>query len=151
MGDSGQLHQVLLNLIANSRHALLEQQGPGTIFFHTRLSDSGRVLLEVSDSEPGIPEALRHRVFDPFFATKPEGVGTGLGLSIVAGLIRRHGGQIRLQAPRTRGATFLIDFPATANPQPILLPELPSALSTPPALARGERVLVVEDEQQSRS
>lgn len=150
LGDSGQLQQVLVNLIANSRHALLEQQSPRSISFRTRLADSGRVLLEVSDSGPGIPEALRHRVFDPFFTTKPEGVGTGLGLSIVAGLIRQHGGQIRLQAPQTRGATFLIDFPATAGsetgPEPMLVPESPAAFVAPPALALGMRVLVVEDE-----
>lgn len=146
LGDSGQLHQVLENLIANSRHALLEERSAGTITFSTRFSDSGRVLLEVSDTGPGIPEALRHRVFDPFFTTKPEGVGTGLGLSIVAGLVRQHGGKIRLQAPITRGATFLIDFPAAGELQPQLQPDLPSALSGPPAVERGERVLVVEDE-----
>jgi PAS domain S-box-containing protein len=146
LGDTGQLQQVLLNLIANSRHALLEQQGPGTISFHTRVSESGRVLLEVSDSGPGIPEALRHRVFDPFFTTKPEGVGTGLGLSIVVGLIRQHGGQIRLQAPRNRGATFLIDFPPTADTQPIFPPAFPSVPVSQPVLANGQRVLVVEDE-----
>jgi len=146
-GDAGQLQQILMNLIANSRHAILEQQRPGSIVFRTRRSDSGRVVLEVSDSGPGIPEALRHRIFDPFFTTKAAGVGTGLGLSIVAGLVRQHGGLIRLQALADRGATFLLEFPSTSAEAPLLLPPaLPAALSATQPVARGARALVVEDE-----
>jgi signal transduction histidine kinase/ActR/RegA family two-component response regulator len=147
LGDTGQLQQVLENLIANSRHALLELQRPGTISFRTRLADSGRILLEVSDSGPGIPEALRHRIFDPFFTTKPAGIGNGLGLSIVAGLVRHHGGHIYLNNAVTAGASFLMDFPAVAPEAPALLSELPPALTVAHARPRGGRVLVVEDEQ----
>lgn len=145
-GDAGQLQQVLVNLIENSRHALLEQHRAGTISFQTSTSDSGRVLLQVSDTGPGIPEALRNRVFDPFFTTKPSGLGTGLGLSIVAGLVRQHGGHIRLAQRPGSGATFVMDFPAAAAEGPQLLPSLPAAISSAPPAAHGETVLIVEDE-----
>lgn len=146
-GDAGQLQQILMNLIANSRHAILEQQRPGSIAFRTRLSEAGRVVVELSDTGPGIPEALRHRIFDPFFTTKAAGVGTGLGLSIVAGLVRLHGGHIRLQALAQRGATFLLEFPSASADVPLPLPPaLPAALSATRPVARGARALVVEDE-----
>ena len=146
LGDSGQLQQILMNLLSNSRHAILAQRRPGSIVFRTRRSAEGRVLLEVSDSGPGIPEALRHRIFDPFFTTKAEGVGTGLGLSIVAGLVRQHGGRIRLRPPGEPGASFLLDFPGAPADTPLLLPALPAALSETTPIAGGERALVVEDE-----
>lgn len=146
-GDAGQLQQVLVNLIANSRHALMELQLPGVISIRTGLSASGRVLLEVSDTGPGIPEALRHRIFDPFFTTKPSGAGTGLGLPIVADLVRKHGGHIRQDQAGGKGTTFVMDFPAALAREATPLSELAPALSAPYGAASGERVLIVEDEQ----
>ena len=112
----------------------------------TRIADSGRVILEVSDSGPGISEADRHRIFDPFFTTKPAGIGTGLGLSIVTGLVRQNGGNIKEQSAAGQGATFSIDLPAADALLAVHKPDLPPALSSLPAVPSGRRVLVVEDE-----
>jgi len=148
VGDSGQLQQILMNLISNSRHALMEQNGAGIIFVRTRRDESGRVLLEVADTGPGIPEAHRHRIFDPFFTTKPAGIGTGLGLPIVMGLVHQNDGNIEVRSLPGEGATFTIDFPPASPEMPFHAPEFPAALSTLPAApaAASGLVLVVEDE-----
>ena len=147
-GDSGQLQQILMNLISNSRHALLEQKGGGTISVRTGRNNSGRVLLEVSDNGPGIPEAYRHRIFDPFFTTKPAGIGTGLGLPIVMGLVHQNDGNIVVHSPPGQGTTFTIDFPQATVELPIRALDLPAALSAVPSAPSvpGGPVLVVEDE-----
>ena len=116
-GDAGQLQQVLINLLSNARHALEEQSHGGVIRLRTRRSSGRRVLLEVEDTGPGIPQAIQARIFDPFFTTKPAGVGTGLGLSIVLSVVREHGGSIRLQSPPKGGALFQIEIPAATERQ----------------------------------
>lgn len=116
-GDAGQLQQVLINLLSNARHALEEQSRGGVIRLRTRKGNDRRVLLEVEDNGPGIPQAIQARIFDPFFTTKPAGVGTGLGLSIVLSVVREHGGQIRLQTPPQGGALFQIELPAATERQ----------------------------------
>ena len=114
-GDPGQLQQVLLNLLANARQAIEESQKGGKIRVRSKWTPEGRVLLEVSDDGPGIPEAVLARIFDPFFTTKPEGVGTGLGLTIVLGIVREHGGQVHVTSPPGGGAIFRIELTAAAN------------------------------------
>jgi signal transduction histidine kinase/ActR/RegA family two-component response regulator len=116
-GDAGQLQQVLINLLTNARHAAEEQGHGGVICLRTRRSSGRRVLLEVEDNGPGIPQAIQARIFDPFFTTKPAGVGTGLGLSIVLSVVREHGGSVRLQSPPKGGALFQIEIPAASERQ----------------------------------
>jgi signal transduction histidine kinase/FixJ family two-component response regulator len=116
-GDGGQLQQVLINLLSNARHALEEQSHGGVIRLRTRRASDRRLLLEVEDNGPGIPQAIQARIFDPFFTTKPAGVGTGLGLSIVLSVVREHGGQVRLQSPPQGGALFQIELPAATERQ----------------------------------
>ncbi len=111
IGDAGQLQQVLMNLIGNSRQAI-EQRGKGGRIRISTLHSAGQVQLEISDDGPGIPPAIASRIFDPFFTTKPAGIGTGLGLAIVLGIVREHGGQVRVSSPPGRGATFVLEFPA---------------------------------------
>ena len=170
--DSGQLQQVLMNLIGNARQAIQERGSGGTIRLRTARSDAGRVLLEVSDDGPGIPETILARIFDPFFTTKPAGIGTGLGLSIVLSVVREHGGRVSVSNRPEGGVVFSIELPVAPAEtveigRPSALPgekimlaqdstgaALPEDLSTPaapaPAVARrdrtGTRVLVVEDE-----
>jgi len=164
-GDAGQLQQVLVNLIGNARQAIEEQGKGGTIRVKTKRIAEKRVLLEVSDDGPGIPQAIQARIFDPFFTTKPAGVGTGLGLAIVLGIVREHGGRLHLTSNLGQGTAFSIELPAMAAPEmPLpatggavpdrprleLLPA-PELLETVHAGAvlgswAGTRVLVLEDE-----
>jgi len=164
-GDPGQLQQVLMNLIGNSRHAIEAQGKGGIIRVKTRRIAEKRVLLEVRDDGPGIPQAIQARIFDPFFTTKPAGVGTGLGLAIVLGIVREHGGKLHLTSKPGQNTVFSIEFPAAAGPEMPLpaigetsvnrarLPILPAPepLETVHAGATlaawaGTRVLVLEDE-----
>lgn len=164
-GDPGQLQQVLMNLIGNSRHAIEGQGKGGTIRVTTRRIAEKRVLLEVSDDGPGIPQAIQARIFDPFFTTKPAGVGTGLGLAIVLGIVREHGGKLYLTSKPGENTVFSIEFPVAAAvemPLPAIgesstgrarfqaLPA-PESPETAPAAGTlttwaGARVLVLEDE-----
>ena len=164
-GDAGQLQQVLMNLIGNARHAIKEQGKGGTIRVKTKRIAEKRVLLEVADDGPGIPQAIQARIFDPFFTTKPAGVGTGLGLAIVLGIVREHGGRLHLTSNIGQGTVFSIEFPAIATVE-MLLPATGIAASPRPRLESlpaagshetaqggttlsawaGARVLVLEDE-----
>ena len=90
---AGELNQVWTNLIDNAIDAM---DGRGTLMVRTR-RDGDRVLVEIGDSGPGIPEAIRGRIFEPFFSTKPVGRGTGLGLDICWRIIvQRHSGDLRV-------------------------------------------------------
>ena len=140
-GDGGQLQQVLINLLSNARHALEEQGNGGVIGLRTRRLNDRRVLLEVEDNGPGIPQAIQARIFDPFFTTKPAGVGTGLGLSIVLSVVREHGGQVRLQSPPQGGALFQIELPiATERQQEEARHAPPGELETRSRERRGSLV-----------
>jgi len=139
-GDAGQLQQVLMNLIGNARHAIEEQGKGGTIRVKTRRVAEQRVLLEVSDDGPGIPQAIQARIFDPFFTTKPAGVGTGLGLAIVLGIVREHGGRLHLTSNLGQGSAFSIEFPAVAT---VEMP-LPATGGAPPVRPRLEPLLAPE-------
>jgi signal transduction histidine kinase len=109
--DTGQLKQVLLNLILNGIHAM---PGSGTLTLSASLTEGqvpgGPALrLSVSDTGAGIPAAQRSRIFDPFFTTKDE--GTGLGLAIVHAIVEAHQGRIDVESSEGRGTTFTIVFP----------------------------------------
>jgi two-component system, cell cycle sensor histidine kinase and response regulator CckA len=116
--DPVQMEQVLLNLVANARDAQPDG-GRVHITVDTCVRDADRqgvaviptrmVRLCVRDDGPGIPPALRERVFDPFFSTKPD--GTGLGLSTVHGIVRQSGGDIRLGGSPGEGLVVEILFP----------------------------------------
>ena len=114
-GDAGQLQQVLMNLIGNARQAIVQEGRSGTIKLRTTRSGQRRVVLEVRDDGPGIPQAILPRIFDPFFTTKAPDVGTGLGLAIVLSVVREHGGHINVSSPPGSGARFSIEFPVAAE------------------------------------
>ena len=107
-----ELQQVVLNLVNNSIDAI--GQGGGTVTVRTR-REAQVVLLEVSDTGQGIPEAYLNRIFDPFFTTKPVGQGTGLGLSICHGIISKLGGDISVFSEVGQGSTFIMSLPASAD------------------------------------
>lgn len=105
---SGELHQVVLNLLVNAVHA---SPAGGTVTVSLSRDESG-LGIAVEDEGPGIAAEHRERIFDPFFTTKSPGLGTGLGLSVSYGIVQRHGGRIEVE-PRAGGGTrFVVRLPA---------------------------------------
>lgn len=122
-GDNNQLMQVFFNIINNGLDAMNE--GGGGVLTIRTLRDRSNVVILFSDTGPGIREP--HRVFDPFYTTKPVGKGTGLGLSICYGIVQEHGGKIFCYNGQHGGAVFRVEFPAVLA----ALPSLPARGTTP--------------------
>jgi two-component system cell cycle sensor histidine kinase/response regulator CckA len=153
-GDPSQIRQVLLNLVGNAREALGERGGTITMTGSVVRLD-GRpdpddvvatnagmyVMLEVADDGPGIDRDARRRVFEPFFTTKSS--GSGLGLASVVGIVRAHGGGLRLVSSPGRGARFQVMLPSTTTPvaQEVVGIAAPLVPATAP-----RTVLVIDDE-----
>jgi len=118
MCHSGELGQVILNLIVNAAHAIAESragQGElGRIEVRSRYdAQLSRVEIRISDDGPGVPDHLKSRIFDPFFTTKAVGKGTGQGLAIASSVIAdKHGGTLWLDESVSQGASFVISIPA---------------------------------------
>jgi two-component system, NtrC family, sensor kinase len=113
LGDSNQLLQVCVHITNNAFHAMAERGGMLTA--RTYLQDSRTVVLEFSDSGPGIQDP--DRVFDPFYTTRPVGQGAGLGLSVCYGIVQEHHGKITCLNRAEGGATFRIELPAAVEAQ----------------------------------
>jgi two-component system NtrC family sensor kinase len=115
--DAHELQQVFLNLITNAEHAMAGHAGPRRLLVRTGASaDRAVVRAEVADTGPGLAPGEAARVFEPFYTTKPRGEGTGLGLAVSAGIVREHGGTMRVESAPGAGATFVVELPA-AGPQ----------------------------------
>ena len=123
-GDNNQLMQVFFNIVNNGLDAMGDNSG-GVLTIKT-LRDRGSVVILFSDTGPGIKEP--HRVFDPFYTTKPVGKGTGLGLSICYGIVQEHGGKILCYNGQAGGAVFRVELPA-------VLAVLPSKSAVPSSAA----------------
>jgi two-component system NtrC family sensor kinase len=110
--DPTQLQQVFLNIIENALDAIGKV---GTITVKTSHSTTGsrEVVIEISDTGPGIPKELLAKIFDPFFTTKSLGEGTGLGLSISHSTVEKLGGRITVTSENGVGTTFRISLPAS--------------------------------------
>lgn len=106
--DFNQLQQVFLNILNNAMDAIHETGESGDIWIRTEAA-SANLRVEFTDSGPGVQHP--HRIFDPFYTTKPVGKGTGLGLSICYGIVKEHGGEIEAHNSPPRGATFVINLP----------------------------------------
>ncbi len=112
-GDAGQLQQVFTNLIINAMHASPQES---VIKIATRFSQSvgefaGAIEIIVSDKGSGISTENIKKIFEPFFTTKQVGKGTGLGLSVSYGIIKEHGGEIRVDSTVDEGSTFTVILP----------------------------------------
>jgi two-component system NtrC family sensor kinase len=134
---------VVVNLISNAHQAMRLTPSPRRLTLTTRVSPrSGRVVLEVADTGPGVPPEIQSRIFEPFFTTKALGQGTGLGLSLCYGIVAAHRGSIVVETEPGHGAVFRVELPVKA----------PSAVAPEARVAEvlpvlpGKRILVVDDE-----
>jgi PAS domain S-box-containing protein len=159
LGDVTQFHQVLLNLCINARDAMPEG---GTLTLEAENMELDTVYADaimeakpghyvvwrVMDTGTGIPPEILDRIFDPFFTTKGPGKGTGLGLSTLIGIVKSHGGFVRVYSVPGKGSTFAVYLPTAAS----------GADNTPlptetdmPYRGHGETILVVDDETAVRT
>lgn len=156
MADVGQIEQVIMNLSVNAADAMPEG---GRLTIQAHRVSSGQayptnhpceradeyVKLTITDTGCGMDEATREKIFEPFFSTKGEG-GTGLGLSTVYGIVKQHGGKIRVDSAPEMGTTFTIYLPVPDT----LRAEEKRSTEPPRRLEGSETILVVEDNNQMR-
>ena len=154
-GDATQLHQILLNLCLNARDAM-PHGGTLSIVAENLFIDENYaqmnldartgsyLVITVSDTGTGIPAEILDRIFEPFFTTKDVGQGTGLGLSTVIGIIKSHGGFVKVYSEVGKGTQFKVFLPAVGaiETQQLEDVELPQG--------QGELILVVDDESAIR-
>jgi signal transduction histidine kinase len=126
-GDGNQLMQVFFNMISNAVDAMEAAQG-GVLTIKT-LRDRAYVVVLFLDTGPGLKEP--HRVFDPFYTTKPVGKGTGLGLSICFGIVQEHAGRIHCYNRQEGGAAFRVELPAVLAALPTKELQLATTVPNP--------------------
>jgi len=142
--DAGQMGQVLTNLALNARDAMA---GGGQLSIRTG-EGGGEVFVEVCDTGAGMDSEVYEHMFEPFFTTKTGGEGTGLGLAVVHGIVTAHGGRMEVETESGKGACFRMWLPrglgaaSETDGSTRHSNEVPSG--------RGERTLVVEDEDGAR-
>jgi PAS domain S-box-containing protein len=112
VGDYFQLQQVFLNIVINAEYFMVEAHRQGTLTVVSELAGN-KVRIDFIDDGPGISRENLGHVFDPFFTTKEVGKGTGLGLSICHGIVTEHGGRISVESQLGKGATFVVELPAS--------------------------------------
>jgi signal transduction histidine kinase/ActR/RegA family two-component response regulator len=154
LADSGQVHQVLLNLGTNAAHAMAERGGVLEVRLEPVALDAGAptippelragryARLSVRDTGSGMDRATLERIFEPFYTTKAPGQGTGLGLSVVHGIMKSHGAAITVDSQVGVGTTFHLHFPAAEAAV--------AEDAERPARERhghGEHILFVDDEE----
>ena len=113
MASTNQMRQVMLNLIKNAKEAMPKG---GNLFIRTGKEDN-RVLIHIQDTGMGIPEEIRDKIFEAFFTTKQKVKGVGLGLSVCYGIIKDHGGEIKVESEEGKGTTFVISLPIESKPR----------------------------------
>jgi ABC-type amino acid transport substrate-binding protein/signal transduction histidine kinase/ActR/RegA family two-component response regulator len=123
IGNPTQIHQLLMNLCTNARHAMRERGGiltvsvdevrypDGTALEGHPMESGTYIRLRVGDTGQGIQESIKSRILEPYFTTKAPDEGTGLGLSVVHGIVKKHGGHLTFSSEVNKGTTFQILFP----------------------------------------
>jgi signal transduction histidine kinase len=107
MASTNQMRQVMLNIIKNAKEAMPKG---GTLTVRTSREDN-KVLISIRDTGIGIPKEIRDKIFEAFFTTKQKVKGVGLGLSVCYGIIKDHGGEIKVESEEEKGTTFTISLP----------------------------------------
>jgi PAS domain S-box-containing protein len=107
MASTNQMRQVMLNILKNAKEAMPKG---GTLFVKTSKEDN-KVLIYIQDTGIGIPEEIKDKIFEAFFTTKQKVKGVGLGLSVCYGIIKDHGGEIKVESEVGKGTTFTIRLP----------------------------------------
>jgi PAS domain S-box-containing protein len=153
LANANQVHQVLMNLAVNGWHALKSQPGRLQVKLENvtvdaayaaskpRLRSGTYARLSVSDTGCGMDPSTLRRIFEPFFTTKPLGEGTGLGLAVVHGIMETHDGAVTVHSQPGEGTVFRLYFPEHVGDTAAGPGE-----TGPTPRGRGERVLVVDDE-----
>lgn len=155
--DAGQIHQLVMNLVTNSAHAIGEKAGTVRVGLDSLLIDARQVsmgmypdlregtyvCLSVVDTGCGMDEATRERIFDPFFTTESGGRGTGLGLSIVHAIVQSHQGAVAVSSEVGKGTTFRVYFPGVSTSARKLV--MDESLEKPIS-HKGGRILYIDDE-----
>lgn len=156
--DPGNVEQVIVNLAVNARDAMPEggcltirtgntTLAPGNDLSLTDMRPGNYVLLTIEDTGVGMDAEIVQRIFEPFFSTKEIGKGTGLGLAVVYGIVKQHEGWIQLQTSPGQGTAFRIFLPALSSGAET---EADNRRIKQICKGRGERILLVEDEDQVR-
>ena len=158
LADPGQIEQVIMNLIINSRDSM---PAGGTVTIETQniyldkdyigaqmnVAPGEFVRITVTDTGEGIDKEVQKRIFEPFFTTKEAGEGTGLGLSTVYGIIKQTGGDVLVYSELGQGTTFRIHLPATDA----VVKKPKWAAGTDEKYLGTETILLVEDEETVRN
>jgi len=154
MSDPTQIHQVLMNLFTNAKHAMQEKGGVLEISLTEETIDKknesvlpdlspGKYLkMRISDTGHGMDAVTMKRVFDPFFTTKDQGKGTGMGLSVVHGIVKSYGGEISVFSEQGKGTTFCVYLPLSDTSSPVQEKVFPEKIT-----GGNEHVLLVDDEE----
>jgi CheY-like chemotaxis protein/anti-sigma regulatory factor (Ser/Thr protein kinase) len=152
LADSTQIHQVIMNLATNAYQAMLEKGGVLELTLMKEQigsDDSGPDLnagtylkLTVSDTGRGIDEAVMKKIFDPYFTTKGPGEGTGMGLAVAHGIVKDHGGDIKVYSKLGEGTTFSVYLPLIKS-RPVEQKTATAEL----APTGTEHILFVDDEE----
>jgi nitrogen-specific signal transduction histidine kinase/ActR/RegA family two-component response regulator len=147
--DPTQVHQIAMNLITNAYHAVEETGGTINVELKDTELEKDDVLkpgkyahITVSDTGTGIDPALIDKIFDPYFTTKELGKGTGLGLSVVHGIVKEHGGDIRVYSEIGKGTAFHVYLPLLEDSR-----NRKTATVTRKHPTGCESILLVDDEE----
>ncbi len=153
MADPTQIHQIIMNLCTNAKHAMREKGGLLSINLSlmkidaeaedlsaARLPGGNYLHLTISDTGHGIAPENLDRVFEPYFTTKQRGEGTGMGLSVVHGIVLKYGGQITASSRLDQGASFKILLPVINSSQQNVMDDAEFLRGT-------ERILLVDDDR----
>ena len=151
--DSGQIHQIVINLCTNAGHAMKRGGGILTVCVRATSSEdmhtyhlaemyADSICLQIGDTGSGMTPEVRERVFDPFFTTKGPGEGTGMGLAVVHSIVTRMGGILHVHSEPGEGSVFTLFFPGYTGEA-----QTSGSCPSPKNIPGRERILMVDDEQ----